>query len=53
MNGANLACLRRQHTAGFARLNFGCFLIEAGQAAINLEEVDGQLLLQMAQVGLG
>ena len=52
MNRADLPRLRCQNNAGFTRLNFGSFLIETCQAAIKLEQIDGQLLLKMGQVGL-
>ena len=53
MNSADLARLGCQYTAGFARFDFGCFLIEAGKVAVELEQIDGQLFLKMGQVGLG
>ena len=52
MERADLPRLWRQHAAGFAQLIFGRFLIEAGQAAIDLEQVDGPLFLQAVQFGL-
>ena len=53
MNSADLTRLGCQHTAGFARFDFGCFLIKAGQVAVELKQIDGQLFLKMGQVGLG
>ena len=52
MNGTDLTRLRGQHTAAFARFDFGCFLVETGQVAVELQQIDAQLLLKMNQIGL-